>query len=253
MSMFPSISIAGTGLEVDQTWIDAIGGNVANAEDAVTPGQPVYREEEVAAVASPGSGSGSPGNGVQASITLGSSQGILTHDPGKPARRQGGRRALPEREHRPRDDLARRGAGQLRGRRQGPPEQRHRLPGDPRDQGLTPMIPPIPPVSAMTLAPRRRRPLLRKQRRRREPTGFANMLGSALDQLNETTSNADDTRHRRRHRPGEHRGRDGRRHRSPARRPAGDDCPERGRDGSQLDHVDAGRLTWPSLPSTRAS
>ncbi|MGD0984079.1 MAG: flagellar basal body rod C-terminal domain-containing protein [Acidimicrobiales bacterium] len=84
MSMFPSISIAGTGLEVDQTWIDAIGGNVANAEDAVTPGQPVYREEEVTAVASPGSGSSSPGNGVQASVTLGSSQGILTHDPGNP-------------------------------------------------------------------------------------------------------------------------------------------------------------------------
>ncbi len=31
MSMFPAVNIAGTGLEVDQTWIDAIGGNVANA------------------------------------------------------------------------------------------------------------------------------------------------------------------------------------------------------------------------------
>jgi flagellar basal-body rod protein FlgC len=84
MSMFPTIGIAATGLEVDQTWIDAIGGNVANAEDAVTPGQPVYREQDVTAVASPSSGSGSPGNGVQASVTLGSSQGVLTYDPGSP-------------------------------------------------------------------------------------------------------------------------------------------------------------------------
>jgi flagellar basal-body rod protein FlgC len=84
--MFPAINIAGTGLEVDQAWIDAIGGNVANAEDAVTPGQPVYRDEEVVAAEAPGPnglGSGSTGDGVEVkAIALGSAQGILTYDPG---------------------------------------------------------------------------------------------------------------------------------------------------------------------------
>ena len=94
MSMFPAISIAGTGLEVDQTWIDAIGGNVANAEDAVTPGQPVYRDEEIVAAEEPGTtgpGSSSAGEGVEVKgIALGSSQGILTYDPGNPiANKQG--------------------------------------------------------------------------------------------------------------------------------------------------------------------
>ncbi len=66
MSMFPAISIAGTGLEVDQTWIDAIGGNVANAEDAVTPGQPVYRDEEiVAGIRHHPPGRARSGNGVE--------------------------------------------------------------------------------------------------------------------------------------------------------------------------------------------
>ena len=97
MSMFPSINIAGTGLEVDQTWIDAIGGNVANAEDAVTPGQPVYRDEEVVAAASPGSGSGSVGAGVKVgSIALGSAQGILTYDPGNPLANKAGDVTYPE-------------------------------------------------------------------------------------------------------------------------------------------------------------
>jgi flagellar basal-body rod protein FlgC len=92
MSMFPSINIAGTGLEVDQTWIDAIGGNVA-----VTPGQPVYRDEEVVAAASPGSGSGSVGAGVKVgSIALGSAQGILTYDPGNPLANKAGDVTYPE-------------------------------------------------------------------------------------------------------------------------------------------------------------
>ncbi len=85
MSMFPSIGIAGTGLEVDQTWIDSIGGNVANAEDAVTPGQPVYREQEVVA------GASSTGDGVALEgVALGSSTGVMTYDPGNPiANKQG--------------------------------------------------------------------------------------------------------------------------------------------------------------------
>jgi flagellar basal-body rod protein FlgC len=97
MSMFPAISIASTGLEVDQTWIDAIGGNVANAEDAVTPGQPVYRDEEIVAGSAPSSGSSSVGNGVELKgIALGSSTGVLTYDPSNPIANKEGYVAYPD-------------------------------------------------------------------------------------------------------------------------------------------------------------
>ena len=48
-ALWSAVDIAGTGADVDQTWIDTIGGNVANMNDAVTPGQPVYRPEYVQA------------------------------------------------------------------------------------------------------------------------------------------------------------------------------------------------------------
>ena len=97
MSMFPSISIAGTGLEVDQTWIDAIGGNVANAEDAVTPGQPVYRDEEVVAAGRPGRAPAPSGDRRRGRlVALGSAQGILTYDPGNPLANKAGDVTYPD-------------------------------------------------------------------------------------------------------------------------------------------------------------
>ena len=94
MSMFPSISIAGSGLSVDQTWIDAIGGNIANAQDQVTPGKPVYREQSVVAVPQANlsvTGQVGAGNGVQVqAINLSAGKGILTYDPTNPiANKQG--------------------------------------------------------------------------------------------------------------------------------------------------------------------
>ncbi len=55
------------------------------------------------------------------------------------------------------------------------------------------MIPPIPPIPSITSAVERRvrrRPLLQATAAT-GTDGFANMLGSALDQLNTTTSNAE--------------------------------------------------------------
>jgi flagellar basal-body rod protein FlgC len=100
MSMFSAITTSGTGLDVDQTWINTIGGNVANAEDAVAPGQPVYREQEVVAEAtssSPIPGSSSDVAGVRVEgIDLGSSQGILTYDPSSPLANKNGEVTLPD-------------------------------------------------------------------------------------------------------------------------------------------------------------
>jgi flagellar basal-body rod protein FlgC len=100
MSMFSAITTSGTGLDVDQTWINTIGGNIANAEDAVTPGQPVYRDQEVVAEAAPSSpvpGSSAAGTGVQVEgIDLGSAQGILTYDPSNPIANKQGEVTYPD-------------------------------------------------------------------------------------------------------------------------------------------------------------
>jgi flagellar basal-body rod protein FlgC len=92
--MFPSISIAGSGLSVDQTWIDAVGGNIANAQDQVTPGQPVYREQSVVAVPVGGTsplGQPTAGNGVAVQeIAVSNGKGVLTYNPTNPlANKQG--------------------------------------------------------------------------------------------------------------------------------------------------------------------
>jgi flagellar basal-body rod protein FlgC len=86
--MWSGISIPGTGAEVDQTWIDTIGGNVANMNDAVTPGKPVYQAQYVEAgeqVEPSNSGGPGAGMGVQVnSIALGPSSGQVEYDPTNP-------------------------------------------------------------------------------------------------------------------------------------------------------------------------
>jgi flagellar basal-body rod protein FlgC len=87
-SIWSGIDIAGTGAEVDQTWIDAIGGNVANMNDAVTPGQPVFQAQYVEAgeqVEPAGSGAPGAGMGVQVNeIALGPASGQIEYDPTNP-------------------------------------------------------------------------------------------------------------------------------------------------------------------------
>jgi flagellar basal-body rod protein FlgC len=88
-SIWSGIDIAGSGAEVDQTWIDTIGGNVANMNDAVTPGQPVYQAQYVQAaeqVEPPGSTTPGAGVGVQVdTIELGPAAGQIEYDPTNPA------------------------------------------------------------------------------------------------------------------------------------------------------------------------
>jgi flagellar basal-body rod protein FlgC len=87
-SIWSGIDIAGSGAEVDQTWIDSIGGNVANMNDAVTPGQPVYQAQYVQAaeqVEPPGSSSPGAGVGVEVdTIDLGPAAGQIEYDPTNP-------------------------------------------------------------------------------------------------------------------------------------------------------------------------
>ena len=93
MSTFGVLPIAGSGLSVDQTWIDTIGGNIANANDQSTPGKPVYRPQYVDAVPV---ASASPGNGVGiGAIALGSAKGVLRYDPSNPKANKAGYIAVP--------------------------------------------------------------------------------------------------------------------------------------------------------------
>jgi flagellar basal-body rod protein FlgC len=87
-SIWSAVDIAGSGADVDQTWIDTIGSNVANMNDAVTPGQTVYQAQYVDAgeqVEPVGSSTRGAGVGVEVdAIDLGPATGELEYDPTNP-------------------------------------------------------------------------------------------------------------------------------------------------------------------------
>ncbi|MDA8061407.1 MAG: flagellar basal-body rod protein FlgC [Actinomycetota bacterium] len=82
--MFGAIGIAGSGVVTDQTWLDTIGGNLANMNDAVTPGRPVYQVESVLAAPSPPA-AGEVAGGVHVEeIALSGRNGQLEYQPDDP-------------------------------------------------------------------------------------------------------------------------------------------------------------------------
>ncbi len=46
MSLFGAISIAGTGISANQTWLDTISSNIANVNDTANPASPIYQEQQ---------------------------------------------------------------------------------------------------------------------------------------------------------------------------------------------------------------
>jgi flagellar basal-body rod protein FlgC len=95
MSLFGAINTSGTGVDAMQTWIDADAGNIANANDAVSPGQTPYQEQE--AVFSPTADSavadGQPG--VSVAVDTVSSPGELETDADDPSLGKNGEIVLP--------------------------------------------------------------------------------------------------------------------------------------------------------------
>ncbi|MDA8275807.1 MAG: flagellar basal-body rod protein FlgC [Actinomycetota bacterium] len=85
MSLFGAMPIARSGIDVAQTWIDAIGGNIANANDAVSPNQGAYATQYVVAQPLPSTQPSGAGQGVVASqVLLGSTAGQLAYQPNNP-------------------------------------------------------------------------------------------------------------------------------------------------------------------------
>jgi flagellar basal-body rod protein FlgC len=94
MGLFDPISTAITGVNVSQTWMDAISDNISNMNDTAPTSQGVYQPRFVVASSIPGqvegTGDGSAaeasiGGGTQVlGVALGSPAGVEVYQPGNP-------------------------------------------------------------------------------------------------------------------------------------------------------------------------
>lgn len=87
--MFGVLPISGSGLGVDQTWLDTIGGNLANANDQVPGGKATYQPQYVDAAPTASGGVHVTG------ISLGSAKGVAEYDPSNPKANAKGYIAVP--------------------------------------------------------------------------------------------------------------------------------------------------------------
>ncbi|MGG5259656.1 flagellar basal body rod protein FlgC [Phycicoccus avicenniae] len=79
MSLFGAMNIAGSGLMLHRTWLDAVSDNIANVNTVRPTSGNAFQARYVVAQ-SRGNGTGVDVGGIQ----LGSAQGRLIHDPSNP-------------------------------------------------------------------------------------------------------------------------------------------------------------------------
>ncbi|CAB4712365.1 MAG: flagellar basal-body rod protein FlgC [Actinobacteria bacterium] len=78
MGAFDALNIAGSGLGMHQTWLDALASNIANANTVVATSQTAFQAQMVVAGAR-------PDGGVEvAGIAVSDPEGMLVHDPDNP-------------------------------------------------------------------------------------------------------------------------------------------------------------------------
>jgi len=82
MSLFDSLSIAGSGLVTHRKWLDAVSDNIANINDATSTDKPAFQERMIEAQAVD-YGSGQGGVAV-AGVKFGSAAGRTVYEPGNP-------------------------------------------------------------------------------------------------------------------------------------------------------------------------
>lgn len=82
--MFNAISTAATGINVMQTWIDAVGNNIANVNDISPTSGRAFQATYVQAQALPTGANGVGGGVAVSALPQGSAAGILTYDPTSP-------------------------------------------------------------------------------------------------------------------------------------------------------------------------
>jgi flagellar basal-body rod protein FlgC len=77
--MFDAIRVINSGMQLHQTWMDAISDNIANINTVRPSGQSAFQARYVVAQEA------ADGNGAQVGgVAFGSAQGILTYDPENP-------------------------------------------------------------------------------------------------------------------------------------------------------------------------
>jgi flagellar basal-body rod protein FlgC len=82
MTVFDSLSIAGSGLVTHRKWLDAVSDNVANINDATSTSKPAFQERMVEAQAVD---YGSSEGGVAVTgVKFGSAAGRTVYEPGNP-------------------------------------------------------------------------------------------------------------------------------------------------------------------------
>jgi flagellar basal-body rod protein FlgC len=90
MGAFDMINIAGSGLGMHQTWLDAISHNIANANTAKPTDQAAFQARFVMAQAN-------TDGGVRVSGTaLGDAEGRMVHDPSHPLADENGYVRMPD-------------------------------------------------------------------------------------------------------------------------------------------------------------
>lgn len=84
MTVFASLRIAGSGMDVYQTWIEAVSDNVANINTIRPSDEPAFQERLVHASSVPGGNDG-VGQGARVSgIEFGDPEGQMVYDPQHP-------------------------------------------------------------------------------------------------------------------------------------------------------------------------
>ncbi len=89
MSLFGVLPISGSGMDVMQTWLNTISGNIANMNDGVNPAAQAYQPEYVFAVPVPGdpaatTAEGQAGQGVAVGAIEYSPSSVLAYQPNNP-------------------------------------------------------------------------------------------------------------------------------------------------------------------------
>ncbi len=95
-ALFSSISVAGSGMGVYKTWIDATADNVANVNTITSTDEPAFQERFVVAAANE-RGAGRIGDGARvAGVLFGDAEGRLVYDPANPLADEDGMVRAPD-------------------------------------------------------------------------------------------------------------------------------------------------------------
>jgi len=95
-ALFSSIGVAGSGMGLYKTWIDATADNVANVNNVTSTDEPAFRQRYVVAAANE-RGDGRIGEGARvAGVLFGDAEGRLVYDPTHPLADEAGMVRRPD-------------------------------------------------------------------------------------------------------------------------------------------------------------